>query len=192
MEMCKRHAAKIGPPSRVWELMRQPWKPAAAFLARMKVNFGWRFCLILVSAYFGVKGALYTFAGLVQLPYYKSLGVSGRDYQIYGSIAVTPFSLKVDLSSANLHTARSVHTHTHTHTHSVLTFVPPVVLDSASCTMPANPGVQILPQHLKGNLGTNRDSWARSATPSRCLGGTRIRTYSSSQSLVGSALSCSA
>ena len=117
MEMCKRHAAKIGPPSRVWELMRQPWKPAAAFLARMKVNFGWRFCLILVSAYFGVKGALYTFAGLVQLPYYKSLGVSGRDYQIYGSIAVTPFSLKVDLSSANLHTARSVHTHTHTHTH---------------------------------------------------------------------------
>ena len=116
MEMCKRHAAKIGPPSRVWELMRQPWKPAAAFLARMKVNFGWRFCLILVSAYFGVKGALYTFAGLVQLPYYKSLGVSGRDYQIYGSIAVTPFSLKVDLSGANLHTARSVHTHTHTHT----------------------------------------------------------------------------
>jgi predicted MFS family arabinose efflux permease len=30
----------------------------------------------------------------LQLPYYKSLGVSGRDYQIYGSVAVTPFALK--------------------------------------------------------------------------------------------------
>ena len=116
MQMCQRHAAKFVPSLRVWELMRQPWQPAAAFLARMQVNFGWRFCLILVSAYFGVKGALYTFAGLVQLPYYKSLGVSGRDYQIYGSIAVTPFSLKVDPMRKLAHSQISAHTHTHTHT----------------------------------------------------------------------------
>ncbi len=42
----------------------------------------------------GVKGALYTFVGLIQLPYYKALGVGGKDYQIYGSVAVTPFSVK--------------------------------------------------------------------------------------------------
>ena len=30
----------------------------------------------------------------MQLPYYRSLGISGRDYQVYGSVAVTPFSVK--------------------------------------------------------------------------------------------------
>lgn len=46
------------------------------------------------AAYFGVKGALYSFNGLVLLPYYKGLGVSGRDYQVYGTISVAPFSMK--------------------------------------------------------------------------------------------------
>jgi hypothetical protein len=47
-----------------------------------------------IYIYTGVKGALYTFVGLIQLPYYKALGVGGRDYQIYGSVAVAPFSVK--------------------------------------------------------------------------------------------------
>jgi len=37
----------------------------------------------------GVKGALYTFASLVALPYYKSLGVGGRDYQVILSLSVS-------------------------------------------------------------------------------------------------------
>jgi hypothetical protein len=33
------------------------------------------------AAYFGVKGTLYAFVNLAALPYYKNLGVSGKDYQ---------------------------------------------------------------------------------------------------------------
>jgi folate/biopterin transporter len=76
------------------QYLREPWKPPLDYVLRMKENFGWRFSVMLCSAYLGVKGSLYTFTGLIQLPYYKSLGVSGRDYQIYGSVAVTPFSVK--------------------------------------------------------------------------------------------------
>lgn len=41
-----------------------------------------------------VKGSLGTFIGLGQLPYYREMGVSAAQYQIYGSIASTPWSMK--------------------------------------------------------------------------------------------------
>ncbi|EKX44907.1 hypothetical protein GUITHDRAFT_109326 [Guillardia theta CCMP2712] len=74
--------------------LAHPFRSAADYMKRLEANFGWKFLVMLLSAYFGVKGALYTFTGLVQLPYYKKLGVDGRQYQIYGSIAVTPFAMK--------------------------------------------------------------------------------------------------
>ena len=39
--------------------------------------------LPLCTAYFGVKGTLYAFVNLAALPYYKNLGVSGKDYQAW-------------------------------------------------------------------------------------------------------------
>jgi hypothetical protein len=48
----------------------------------------------VVSADFAVKGSLGTFIGLGQLPYYREMGVPAAQYQIYGSIATTPWSMK--------------------------------------------------------------------------------------------------
>ena len=42
----------------------------------------------------GVKGALYYIVVLSQLPYYREMGVGAAQYQIYGSIANTPWAMK--------------------------------------------------------------------------------------------------
>mmetsp|Transcript_28609 Transcript_28609/g.66872 ORF Transcript_28609/g.66872 Transcript_28609/m.66872 type:complete len:587 (-) Transcript_28609:74-1834(-) len=68
--------------------------PVVNYKNRLIGNFGWQFTLMMASAYFGVKGALYSFNGLAMLPYYKGKGVSGTDYQLYSSIARAPFSMK--------------------------------------------------------------------------------------------------
>ena len=46
------------------------------------------------AADMGVKGALYYIVVLSQLPYYREMGVGAAQYQIYGSIANTPWAMK--------------------------------------------------------------------------------------------------
>ena len=41
-----------------------------------------------------MKGGLGTFLALGQLPYFRDMGVDAADYQIYGSIATTPWAMK--------------------------------------------------------------------------------------------------
>ena len=65
-----------------------------AYLRRLQQNFGLSFLLLLTSAYMGVKGALYYVVVLSQLPYYRAMGVGAAQYQIYGSIANTPWAMK--------------------------------------------------------------------------------------------------
>ena len=89
--------AKSGGPCRAGfcALLIHPLCSGVEFIRRLNRTFGWRFTVMLFAAYFGIKGLLYTVGGVVQLPYYQSyLNVSGTDYQIYGSIAVTPFAMK--------------------------------------------------------------------------------------------------
>ena len=65
-----------------------------AYVRRLEQNFGVSFLVLLVSAYMGVKGALYYVVVLSQLPYYREMGVGAAQYQIYGSIANTPWAMK--------------------------------------------------------------------------------------------------
>jgi folate/biopterin transporter len=67
---------------------------ALAYLTRLRTNFSAPFLLLLVSAYMLVKGCLYTVVVLVQLPYYREMGVGSGQYQVYGSIANTPWAMK--------------------------------------------------------------------------------------------------
>ena len=60
----------------------------------MRANFNGKFLVYLISAYFGVKGTLITFLSLTQLPYFKEMGVTGSDYQAYGTASLTPWSIK--------------------------------------------------------------------------------------------------
>merc|ERR1712176_168859 len=49
---------------------------------------------MLVSAYFGIKGSLFTCLHLNMLPYFKLLGVNGDRYQSFRTLSITPWSLK--------------------------------------------------------------------------------------------------
>jgi hypothetical protein len=64
------------------------------YLKRLDEVFGYRFAIWLVSCYLGVKGALGRFVALGQLPYFLAMEVTAADYQIYGSVALTPWALK--------------------------------------------------------------------------------------------------
>jgi hypothetical protein len=78
-----------------------PVNAGSAFLSRIRGNFGPDFVWMLFSAYFGVKGSLFTFVTLGQLPFYqKYMKVSGVQYQIYGTIAMTPFAMKAFIGDA--------------------------------------------------------------------------------------------
>ena len=74
------------------ERLRAERAGAVAYVRRLEQNFGSSFLVLLVSAYMGVKGALYYVVVLSQLPFYREMGVGAAQYQIYGSIANTPWA----------------------------------------------------------------------------------------------------
>jgi hypothetical protein len=76
------------------ERLRAERAGAVAYVRRLEQNFGSSFLVLLVSAYMGVKGALYYVVVLSQLPFYREMGVGAAQYQIYGSIANTPWAMK--------------------------------------------------------------------------------------------------
>lgn len=66
-----------------------------AFFGRLSDTFGWTFVALLVSAYLGVKGSLMQLTTSAQLPYFKkNLGITGTEYQAYGTAAMTPWAMK--------------------------------------------------------------------------------------------------
>lgn len=76
------------------ERLRAERAGAVAYVRRLEQNFGSSFLVLLVSAYMGVKGALYYVVVLSQLPFYREMGVGAAQYQIYGSIANAPWAMK--------------------------------------------------------------------------------------------------
>lgn len=70
------------------------FQASRSFLQRLVRNYGYRFCVYLTSVYFGLKGPVYQMIVSGQLPYFKSIGVSGELYQSYGTVASTPWAMK--------------------------------------------------------------------------------------------------
>jgi hypothetical protein len=64
------------------------------YLRRLLVNYGEHFCLLLCSVYGGLKGPVFQMITSAQLPYFKSIGITGQQYQSYGTVASTPWAMK--------------------------------------------------------------------------------------------------
>ena len=64
---------------------------------------------MMASAYFGVKGCLYSFNGLVLLPFLRSMGVTGRDYQVLGAASRAPFAMKALFGAVSVNPCPSRH-----------------------------------------------------------------------------------
>lgn len=66
------------------------------FFIRLSENFGWRFVIVLLSAFVGVKGVLYTLGNSSYLPYIRvKAGVTdAARYQAFLTVARLPWSLK--------------------------------------------------------------------------------------------------
>ena len=67
---------------------------ARTYVRSLTATFGTDFIIIMTSCYLAVKGSLGTFIIQGQLPYYREMGVPAAEYQIYGSIAQTPWAMK--------------------------------------------------------------------------------------------------
>eukprot|EP00123_Amoebidium_parasiticum_P001510 comp12622_c0_seq1/m.7661 comp12622_c0_seq1/g.7661 ORF comp12622_c0_seq1/g.7661 comp12622_c0_seq1/m.7661 type:complete len:605 (-) comp12622_c0_seq1:275-2089(-) len=79
----------------IGERIVRPYHLTRMYWRRVQDQFGWRFVLLLCSTYFGIKGFLYALLGTAQLPYFLYLmGLESTDYQIYSTIARTPWSMK--------------------------------------------------------------------------------------------------
>ena len=91
-EMSSKPAAQIEVPPRCWPTK---WVVMIRrYFERLTKNFGTGFTVMLFSAYFGCKGALYTFVLLAMLPYFKAINVDIEKYQVFSIVALTPFSMK--------------------------------------------------------------------------------------------------
>lgn len=64
------------------------------YTTRLTTSFGLTFCYFLASVYLGLKGPVYTMLQSAQLPFFKSIGVTGERFQSFGIVASTPWSLK--------------------------------------------------------------------------------------------------
>lgn len=66
------------------------------FFIRLNANFGWRFVVVLLSAFIGVKGVLYTLGNTSYLPYIRvKVGVTDPTrYQAFLTVARLPWALK--------------------------------------------------------------------------------------------------
>eukprot|EP00123_Amoebidium_parasiticum_P007040 comp17831_c0_seq1/m.17974 comp17831_c0_seq1/g.17974 ORF comp17831_c0_seq1/g.17974 comp17831_c0_seq1/m.17974 type:complete len:594 (-) comp17831_c0_seq1:231-2012(-) len=73
----------------------RPYQNTVFYFRRVQDQFGWRFMVLLNSAYFGIKGFLYILLYTAMLPFFlKFLKATATDYQIYGTVSTTPFSMK--------------------------------------------------------------------------------------------------
>eukprot|EP01051_Picozoa_sp_SAG22_P007056 SAG22_NODE_484_length_9912_cov_23.425150_6_plen_299_part_00 len=64
------------------------------FVKDLSKVFSGGFILYCVSTYLCIKGSVASFIGLGQLPYYREMGLSAAQYQIYVSVSTTPWSMK--------------------------------------------------------------------------------------------------
>eukprot|EP01012_Entosiphon_sulcatum_P065674 TRINITY_DN9465_c0_g1_i1.p1 TRINITY_DN9465_c0_g1~~TRINITY_DN9465_c0_g1_i1.p1 ORF type:complete len:549 (-),score=71.44 TRINITY_DN9465_c0_g1_i1:147-1793(-) len=72
-----------------------PVEERRGYLRRVHRHFGSKFLAMLASAYLGVKGPLSQVIMIGQQPYFqKYLQLSGADYQMYGTVANTPWAMK--------------------------------------------------------------------------------------------------
>eukprot|EP01060_Flectonema_neradi_P010558 TRINITY_DN17638_c0_g1_i2.p1 TRINITY_DN17638_c0_g1~~TRINITY_DN17638_c0_g1_i2.p1 ORF type:complete len:583 (+),score=42.17 TRINITY_DN17638_c0_g1_i2:91-1839(+) len=71
-----------------------------AYMRELCDNFGTHFVVLLASAYFALKGSLYTLYSKGQMPYYLDyMGTSGDNYQRYGTFSMTPWALKAAIGA---------------------------------------------------------------------------------------------
>lgn len=93
------------PPLSVAAMVRPSWRGlnpitrTARYFARLHRNFGWRFILILLSAYVGVRGVAHRLVLSAYLPYMReTAGVTSASlYQAYFTVLNLPWSLKATI-----------------------------------------------------------------------------------------------
>lgn len=73
-----------------------PFTRTVNFFGRLSTNFGWRFVVVLLSAYVGVKGITSQLTYSAYLPYMRYyVGVTKpTDYQAFYTVSRLPWSLK--------------------------------------------------------------------------------------------------
>ncbi len=65
------------------------------FLQGICHHFGWKFAIMIMSTYIGIKGLLLSILSQVRLSYCKkSLHINGNACQTLGVIASTPWAVK--------------------------------------------------------------------------------------------------
>ncbi|CEM16026.1 unnamed protein product [Vitrella brassicaformis CCMP3155] len=64
------------------------------FILLMRDIYGAPFVTLLTSVFLAVKGILWSFIWLGQLPYYKEIGIDGSSYQTLFFVALMPWAMK--------------------------------------------------------------------------------------------------
>lgn len=64
------------------------------YFERMRSIFGWKFIAIIFITYCLLKGAVMGIMMKGLFPYFKNMGVDGIQFQIYGAIALSPWTIK--------------------------------------------------------------------------------------------------
>jgi len=84
----------MGPLMNLWQ--RLPSLLGIRFAQRMNTNFGWRFVVLLISTYFGIKGIVYFISRSAFLPFFRNkLDIDDAPrYQALFTVSLLPWSLK--------------------------------------------------------------------------------------------------
>lgn len=69
-------------------------RAARVYLARLSEAYGTPFLALLCSVYLGLKGPAYTMIMSAQLPYFKSIGITGQRFQSFTIVSSTPWAMK--------------------------------------------------------------------------------------------------
>lgn len=69
-------------------------RAARVYLARLSDAYGTPFLGLLCSVYLCLKGPAYTMIMSAQLPYFKSIGITGQRFQSFTIVASTPWAMK--------------------------------------------------------------------------------------------------
>lgn len=69
-------------------------RAARAYLSRLSDAYGTPFLGFLCSVYLGLKGPAFTMIMSAQLPYFKSIGITGQRMQSFAIVASTPWAMK--------------------------------------------------------------------------------------------------
>lgn len=95
----------LAPPLSFLAMARLSWRShnpishTVHYFSRLNDNFGWRFILILLSSYVGVRGVAHRLMLSAYLPYMrKTAGVTNASlYQAYYTVLNLPWSLKATI-----------------------------------------------------------------------------------------------